>query len=125
MQFGLSWILPEGAHDGAQFFGGDRSIAVLVEEGERLLELCLEQKKKMKSVIVHIQSVAGGVGMVTMREMLVRVLHLASILVGAVVIVLLTCNLFLSQLISHLAGWLGWLVGWGELRELVSESQTR
>lgn len=41
---------------------------------------------------------------------------MASIFVGASVIILLTCNLFLSQLISHLAGWLGWLVGWGELK---------
>merc|ERR1719238_1646969 len=39
LELSLCGILPEGAHDGSQLLGGDGAIAVLVEEGESLLEL--------------------------------------------------------------------------------------
>ena len=39
LKLGLSGVLAEGAHNGAQLLGGDGAIAVLVEEGEGLLEL--------------------------------------------------------------------------------------
>merc|ERR1719478_472285 len=38
LEFGLGGILTQGAHNSPQLFGGDSSIAVLVEEGEGLLE---------------------------------------------------------------------------------------
>merc|ERR1711998_229001 len=34
----LSWVLAEGAHDGAQLLGGDRTIAILIKKGESFLE---------------------------------------------------------------------------------------
>lgn len=40
LQLGLCGVLAQGAHDGAQLLGGDGAIAVLVEQGEGLLELC-------------------------------------------------------------------------------------
>jgi len=39
LEFGFGWVLTQGTHDGAELFGGDGTIAVLVEEGESLLEL--------------------------------------------------------------------------------------
>jgi len=39
LQFGLSGVLAEGAHDSAELLGGDGAITVLVEQGECLLEL--------------------------------------------------------------------------------------
>ena len=39
LKLSFGWILTERAHNSAQLFGGDGSIAVLVEQGERLLEL--------------------------------------------------------------------------------------
>merc|ERR1712100_267667 len=39
LELGLRGVLAEGPHDGAQLLGGDGSVAVLVEEGKRLLEL--------------------------------------------------------------------------------------
>ena len=39
LQLCLGGVLSEGAHDGAQLLGGDGAVAVLVEQGERLLEL--------------------------------------------------------------------------------------
>ena len=42
LQLGLCGVLTQRAHDGAQLFGGDGSIAVLVKERERLFELCRE-----------------------------------------------------------------------------------
>merc|ERR1719163_744007 len=38
-ELGLGGVLAQGAHDGAKLLGGDGAIAVLVEEGEGLLEL--------------------------------------------------------------------------------------
>merc|ERR1712022_30243 len=40
----MSWssasgVLAEGAHHGSQLLGGDGTVAILVEEGESLLEL--------------------------------------------------------------------------------------
>merc|ERR1719343_1479665 len=40
LELSLCGILPQRPHDGAELLGGDGSIAVLVEEGESLLELC-------------------------------------------------------------------------------------
>merc|ERR1711924_275685 len=34
LQFGLSWVLPEGTHHCTQLLGGNGAITVLVEEGE-------------------------------------------------------------------------------------------
>jgi hypothetical protein len=39
LQLGLGRILSQGPHDGAQLLGGDGAVAVLVKEGEGLLEL--------------------------------------------------------------------------------------
>ena len=36
----LGGVLTQGSHHGAQLLGGDGAISILVEEGERLLELC-------------------------------------------------------------------------------------
>mmetsp|Transcript_5947 Transcript_5947/g.11629 ORF Transcript_5947/g.11629 Transcript_5947/m.11629 type:complete len:244 (-) Transcript_5947:7-738(-) len=38
-ELSLSWVLAKRAHDGAELLGGNRTITVLVEQGERLLEL--------------------------------------------------------------------------------------
>mmetsp|Transcript_17193 Transcript_17193/g.43122 ORF Transcript_17193/g.43122 Transcript_17193/m.43122 type:complete len:228 (+) Transcript_17193:318-1001(+) len=38
LQLGLSGVLAQGAHDGAQLFRGDGAISVLVEQSEGLLE---------------------------------------------------------------------------------------
>mmetsp|Transcript_2178 Transcript_2178/g.7340 ORF Transcript_2178/g.7340 Transcript_2178/m.7340 type:complete len:210 (+) Transcript_2178:1150-1779(+) len=38
-QLGFRRVLPEGTHHGAELLGGDGAVAVLVEEGEGLLEL--------------------------------------------------------------------------------------
>jgi len=37
LQLGFRRVLPQGPHDGAQLLGRDRAVAVLVEQGERLL----------------------------------------------------------------------------------------
>ncbi len=39
-ELGLGGVLSKGSHDGSKLLGGDGAITVLVEEGERLLELC-------------------------------------------------------------------------------------
>ena len=39
LKFCFCGVLSEGSHDGAQLFGGDGAITVLVEQRERLLEL--------------------------------------------------------------------------------------
>ena len=39
LELGLGRVLAEGAHDGAKLLGGDGAIAILVKEGEGLLEL--------------------------------------------------------------------------------------
>lgn len=46
LQFGLGGVLPQGPHHGAKLLGGDGPIAVLVEEGEGLLELCRGPEKQ-------------------------------------------------------------------------------
>ena len=43
LQLGLCGPLPDGPHDRAQLIGGDGAVALLVEEGERLLELLVGQ----------------------------------------------------------------------------------
>lgn len=40
LELSLGGVLAEGAHDSAELLDGDGAIAVLVEEGEGLLELC-------------------------------------------------------------------------------------
>jgi hypothetical protein len=47
LELSLSGVLAEGAHDGAKLFGGDGAIAVLVEQGEGLLELGDLMERKM------------------------------------------------------------------------------
>ena len=49
LQFGLGGVLAEGAHDGTQLLGGDGAIAILIEEGEGLLEPRYE-KENIKSL---------------------------------------------------------------------------
>jgi len=39
LQLSLGGVLSQRPHDGSELLGGDRAIAILVEEGERLLEL--------------------------------------------------------------------------------------
>ena len=39
VNFGLSRILTQRPHDGAELLGGDGAIAIFVEEGEGFLEL--------------------------------------------------------------------------------------
>ena len=39
LKFGLSRILTQRPHDGAELLGGDGAIAIFVEEGEGFLEL--------------------------------------------------------------------------------------
>lgn len=39
LQLCLSGVLPQRAHDCAQFFGGDGAVPILIKQGERLLEL--------------------------------------------------------------------------------------
>ena len=39
LKLSLCGVLSEGPHDGAQLFGGDCAIAVLVEQRKRLFEL--------------------------------------------------------------------------------------
>merc|ERR1719310_2313866 len=39
LKLSLRWVLSKGAHDCSQLLGGDGAIAVLVEQGEGLLEL--------------------------------------------------------------------------------------
>ena len=43
LQLGLCGPLPDGPHDRAQLIGGDGAVALLVEEGERLLQLLVGQ----------------------------------------------------------------------------------
>ena len=38
LKLGLGGVLAEGAHDGAKLLGGDGAIAILIEQGEGLLE---------------------------------------------------------------------------------------
>merc|ERR1719211_160116 len=40
LQLSLCGILPKRPHHGAKLLGGDGSVTILVEQGERLLELC-------------------------------------------------------------------------------------
>lgn len=57
----LRRVLSEGAHDGSKFFGGDSAISVLIEQGERLLELsdlflgklisCLQQRWRKRVLV--------------------------------------------------------------------------
>mmetsp|Transcript_5766 Transcript_5766/g.11783 ORF Transcript_5766/g.11783 Transcript_5766/m.11783 type:complete len:206 (+) Transcript_5766:195-812(+) len=39
LKLGLGGVLAEGAHHGAKLLGGNGAVAILIEEGERLLEL--------------------------------------------------------------------------------------
>eukprot|EP01084_Bolivina_argentea_P319535 554227_1 len=39
LQLRLGGVLPQRAHDGAEFLGGDGAVPILVEQGEGLLEL--------------------------------------------------------------------------------------
>ena len=39
LELGLCRVLSQRPHDGAQLLGGDGAVAILVEEGEGLLEL--------------------------------------------------------------------------------------
>lgn len=51
LQLGLGGVLAKGAHHGAEFFDGDGAIAVLVEEGEGLLELCERDMGEVRGTV--------------------------------------------------------------------------
>ena len=44
LQLGLRWILSKRPHHRAQFFGGDGAVTILVEQWERLFELCTKKE---------------------------------------------------------------------------------
>ena len=47
LQFRLGGILAERAHDCAQLASGDRTVAIAIEKGEGLFELCTKEKRKV------------------------------------------------------------------------------
>ena len=49
LQLGLRGVLSQRPHHCAQFFGGDGAVTVLVEQRERLLELCREGELSLES----------------------------------------------------------------------------
>ena len=59
LKFCFCGVLSEGAHDGAQLFGGDGAIAVLVEQRKRLFELgdlFLSQLVSLQKIRISSQS---------------------------------------------------------------------
>merc|ERR1712117_692932 len=63
LQLGLSGVLAQGPHHRSELLGGDGAVAILVEEGERLLELrdlLLGQLVSHFRILVS-QSLGGGV----------------------------------------------------------------
>ena len=65
LKFGFSRVLPERAHDGTELLGGDGAVAILVEEGERLLEL---GDLLVGESVSHLMSRVGGFRRVCREE---------------------------------------------------------